>query len=257
MVVLLTVCLVALIASLLTFFSGFGLGTILTPFLALFFPVEVSIALTGIVHFLNNVFKLLLVGKYADRDVATRFGIPALVAAIAGAWLMLQISQWSPLYVYRLGSGEFAITPVKLVIAIMIAVFSFVETRAFSVRGTGKKWMLLGGVLSGFFGGLSGHQGAFRTAFLVNAGLTKESFIATGVVIACLVDFSRLGVYATRFLATGLQENAGLVTAATMSAFAGAFIGSRLIRKVTLEFVQKLVRVLLIALACALGTGLL
>lgn len=35
----LIVCAVALIASGLTFFSGFGLGTILMPVLALFFPV--------------------------------------------------------------------------------------------------------------------------------------------------------------------------------------------------------------------------
>ncbi|MHB8259583.1 MAG: hypothetical protein ACYDCN_05425 [Bacteroidia bacterium] len=54
---------VALVASLLTFFSGFGLGTILTPVFVLFFPVEVAIALTGIVHLLNNFFKIALVGS--------------------------------------------------------------------------------------------------------------------------------------------------------------------------------------------------
>ena len=44
---------VAFLVSVLTFFSGFGLGTILTPAFMLFFPIDLAIGLTGIVHFLN------------------------------------------------------------------------------------------------------------------------------------------------------------------------------------------------------------
>ena len=50
---------VALAAAGLTLFSGFGLGTLLLPALLLFFPPEMAVALTAIVHFLNNIFKLL------------------------------------------------------------------------------------------------------------------------------------------------------------------------------------------------------
>lgn len=49
------VCIVALLGSGLTLFSGFGLGTILVPVFALFFPIDLAIALTAIVHFLNNL----------------------------------------------------------------------------------------------------------------------------------------------------------------------------------------------------------
>jgi uncharacterized membrane protein YfcA len=63
------ICVAAFGASILTFFSGFGLGTILTPIFMIFFPVEVAIALTGVVHFFNNIFKLLLVGRNADKFV--------------------------------------------------------------------------------------------------------------------------------------------------------------------------------------------
>ncbi len=38
--------------------------------------------------------------------------------------------------------------------------------------------------MTGFFGGLSGMQGAMRSAFLAKSGLGKEAFIATGAVIA-------------------------------------------------------------------------
>ena len=57
------ISLTALLTSLMTFFTGFGLGTILTPVFAIFFPIDIAIALTGIVHLLNNIFKLGLVGK--------------------------------------------------------------------------------------------------------------------------------------------------------------------------------------------------
>lgn len=48
--------------------------------------------------------------------------------------------------------------------------------------------------MSGFFGGLSGNQGAFRSAFLIKAGLSKDAYIATGVVAAVIVDLTRLGI---------------------------------------------------------------
>ena len=54
------ICLATFIASGLTLFSGFGLGTLLMPVVAVFFPLEVAIAMTAVVHLANNLFKLLL-----------------------------------------------------------------------------------------------------------------------------------------------------------------------------------------------------
>jgi hypothetical protein len=48
--------------ALLTFFSGFGLGSLLLPAFAVFFPIEVAVAATGVVHLANNLFKLALMG---------------------------------------------------------------------------------------------------------------------------------------------------------------------------------------------------
>ena len=78
---LIILCAAAFLTSLLTFFSGFGLGTILLPVFAIFFPVEVAIAITGGVHFLNNLFKLSLVGLNAEKEVVLRFGIPAFISS--------------------------------------------------------------------------------------------------------------------------------------------------------------------------------
>src|SRR5688572_599321 len=193
-------CIAALITSLLTFFSGFGLGTILTPVFAIFFPVDLAIALTGVVHLLNNIFKLFLIGGKADRDVVLRFGIPAFFAAMAGAYVLLQVSELKPVATYFFRGNEYFITPVKLTVAILLIGFVLIEgVPYFRNLQFGNDKLVLGGLLSGFFGGLSGNQGALRSAFLIKSDLNKEAFIATGVVIACIVDFSRLGVYLTRF----------------------------------------------------------
>ncbi|MBT8223460.1 MAG: sulfite exporter TauE/SafE family protein, partial [Eudoraea sp.] len=91
------ICIVAFLVAILTFFSGFGLGTILTPVFMLFFPVELAIALTGVVHFFNNVFKIFLVGRKADKGVLLRFGIPAVIFSFIGAWVLLRIPDAQPL----------------------------------------------------------------------------------------------------------------------------------------------------------------
>lgn len=250
------VSIAALITSLLTFFSGFGLGTILTPVFAIFFPIELAIALTGIVHFLNNIFKLFLIGGKTDKQVALRFGLPAFFAAFVGALLLVQLSALPALYSYSLGGKTFSITPVKLIIAFLLLAFAVIEwISPFGKIQIDKNKLFVGGLLSGFFGGLSGNQGALRSAFLIKSGLSKEAFIATGIAIACLVDFSRLAVYASRFSKSGLIENFPLVIAATLSAFVGAYAGSRLLSKITIEIVQAIVTVMLVLLSVALGLG--
>ena len=82
------IAVVAALASALTLYSGFGLGTLLLPAFALFFPAPVAVAATGVVHLLNNLFKGTLLRKRADWPTVFKFGIPAVPAAIAGAWLL-------------------------------------------------------------------------------------------------------------------------------------------------------------------------
>jgi len=252
------ICIAAFLTAILTFFSGFGLGTILAPVFAVFFPIDIAIALTGVVHFSNNLFKIALTGRNTDAGVLLRFGIPAILASFLGAWLLLKINGMPSILQYQMWGKEFEITPVKLVISVLLIVFSVLEI-APSVQKIqfGRDKLMLGGALSGFFGGLTGIQGAIRSAFLIKSGLTKEAYIATGVVIACLVDFTRLTVYASRFTPANLDENLTLLISATLAAIAGAFIGSRLLKKITLRFIQILVAVLLVIISLALGAGII
>ena len=249
---------VAFLAAILTFFSGFGLGTILTPVFMIFFPVEVAIALTGIVHFFNNIFKLILVGRKANKQVLLRFGIPAVIAAFFGSWLLLNITDLKPLFAYAMFGRNFEVYPVKFIISILLIIFASIDLIPyFNKLQFAKDKLPLGGVLSGFFGGLSGNQGALRSAFLIKAGLSKEAFIGTAVVVSTFVDFTRLSVYATQFNKAGLTDNITLIICATLSAMIGAYVGNKLLKKVTLRFLQVSVAVFLIAISITLGAGII
>jgi len=255
------VSMAALLVSALTLFSGFGLGTLLMPVFAIFFPLEVAIASTAIVHLANNLFKVGLMGKKADIKVVFLFAVPGIVFAFFGAYLLAFLSALTPITEYSIGTKMFEITPIKLVIAILIFFFSLFDLLPyFEKMAFARQYLPLGGALSGFFGGLSGHQGALRSAFLVKAGLEKEAFIGTGVVCAVLVDFSRLIVYGVSFFSKEFETlsalgGAELIATATFAAFLGSFIGARLVKKVTMTLIQQMVGGLLVLLAVALGIG--
>ncbi|NUN12789.1 MAG: sulfite exporter TauE/SafE family protein [Myxococcales bacterium] len=252
------VSLVALVASGLTLFSGFGLGTLLMPIVALFFPVELAIAMTAMVHFANNLFKVALVGRHTNRQVLLRFGLPAIAAAFLGAWLLGTLATTAPITEVWLWGAKRQIKLLELIVGGLILVFVVLElTPWWSKKSFDRRYLPLGGAISGFFGGLSGHQGAFRSMFLIKAGLSKEQFIGTGVMLAVLVDLARLLVYGTTTLIVTQGIDWALVSAATLSAFAGAYAGTRLVKKVTLRSVQFIVSAFLALIAMAMMAGIL
>lgn len=255
------ICTVAIVVSALTLFSGFGLGTLLMPAFALFFPINVAVAATAAVHLVNNLFKVVLVGKHASIRVVIRFALPAALFAAFGALVLGYMSEMEPLLRYSVGGRRFEITTVKLVIAALIAIFSLLDLLPrFQNLAFDEKYVPLGGILSGFFGGLSGLQGALRSAFLIRAGLDKDQFIGTGVVSAVVVDVSRLVIYGATFFSKhfttlgGHGEN-GLIVAGILSAWLGSFIGLRLLRKITIKTLQVIVGGMLLILSVALGIG--
>lgn len=255
---LIIITIASLCASVLTLFSGFGLGTLLMPFFALFFPIDLAVSMTAVVHLLNNLFKLMLVGKFADREVVVKFGVGAMVSAFVGALLLGAVSTIEPIYEYEAFNRTASITPLKILIAFLLLLFVWLESRP-TLEGVKieRKYLWLGGILSGFFGGLSGNQGALRSMFLLKCNLSKESFIATGVAIACVIDVTRLLVYRERFTLALAEENARALLWACAAAFLGAFIGARLLPKITMQAVQRLVAAMLIAISGLMVSGII
>ncbi len=248
--------LVAFSAALLTFFSGFGLGTILLPAFALFVPIEFAVALTAIVHLFNNIFKVLLVHEHIDYKIVRHFGIFAVLSAFFGAFCLNYLDTKTVLYTYTCCGKQFDILLLNAIMATIMLFFALYELiPALQKLAFDEKYLPIGGVLSGFFGGLSGHQGALRSAFLLRLGLEKQAFIATGVIIACLIDFTRLAVYSTKLEnAIGLIDYKILIIS-ILAAFSGSYFGNKFIQKITLKTVQVAVAIGLIIFAICFALG--
>ncbi len=261
------IAITVLIGAGLTFFSGFGLGTIMLPVFSLFFDLPVAVGATAIVHLANNVFKFMLVSKHIHRKTYFRFGLPAMAAAALGSWLLAQFADFKPLYSYVIADRSVEVTLINVVIGFLMICFAWFDLKPsrkdFKVS---EKHLPLGGILSGFFGGISGHQGAFRSVFLSKANLTKEQFIGTGNAVSLTIDLARVPIYLglittvsgkERDLTAALTDGSWLLIVGIVFAFLGTYFGKKLVAKTTIKGVQKLIGILLFIMGGLLITGLI
>jgi hypothetical protein len=250
----------AFLASGLTLYSGFGLGTVLLPAFALFFPAETAVAATGAVHLLNNMFKGGLLRRTADWRIVMRFGLPTIPAAILGAWVLAQLGKTGVVYDWSAFGRVFRPSGAGLAIGTLMILFALLELQPWFQRlAAPPRLVPLGGLLTGFVGGLSGQQGALRSMFLLKSGLDPQHYIATGVMIAIIIDLSRLPTYAASFSGAALGGDQGLrlIAIGTLCAFAGAWIGARYARKATVGVVRAIVAALMLAIGMGLILGFL
>ena len=189
---------------------------------------------------------------------ASGFGLPSIAASLLGAWWLVRLSAQPPLAIYTLGGLTLQVSSARLLIAALLVVFVLVEwVPGWKALTVPARWMPLGGVLSGLAGGVSGMQGALRSAFLARAGMDTTTFVATGVAIACLIDVSRVGVYASMLTRPGVSLDLPLVATAVVAAFAGALAGRRYLERLAMATVRSLIAVLLLVMAIAMAAGLL
>ena len=214
---------VAFLAAALALFSGFGLGTILTPVFLVFYDAKTAIFLVAIVHLLNNLLKLGLFYKHIDIGILKRFGLAALAGSFAGAF-----------------SQMYFVNPflTKVIALLLIYLGLQVWLPQLAQLKFPKKFDPLGGFLSGFLGGLVGNQGAVRSAYLLNYQIPKEVFIATGVVIACMIDVVRIPLY--WFGRTFQTSYSGLTTLIAVT-FLGTLVGKELMKHFSPEHFKKFV----------------
>lgn len=256
----LIVLLVVVFGSALTFFSGFGLGTILLPVFLLFFEPKMAIPAVAVVHFTNSVFKFVVVRKYINKAIFLRFGLPAIAAALLGAYLLTMVEKLQSLFSYNLFDKNFEVSWIAFLVGLLILSFTWIESSKRIARiQFQEKHMALGGVLSGLFGGLSGHQGALRSLFLKNAGLSKEQFVGTSNAISLVIDISRISLYLWFFssLNWASNQNSYLILIGMVGAFIGVSLGNKLLKKITSDTLQRIVSLCLVLFALLLMFGII
>jgi uncharacterized membrane protein YfcA len=257
---LILIAVAALAASAITLVSGFGLSTALVPIFALYFPLPLAIGAVAVVHLINSLFKVVLLRRAINWEAALRFGLPAAAAAIVGASLLGLLGGFAPLLRWELAGAVHEITPLKFVVGcIILALVALEFSPAVARLRISPRALPLGGLLSGFFGGLTGNQGVLRSAFLIRLKLSPEGFAATGAVGAAIVDLSRLAVYGGGASAVALSVDGPLRNAlicATIAALTGALVGRRLVRTMRGETLRIIVGVTMALIAGLMVVGI-
>ncbi len=254
---------VAFCASLLSLFSGFGLGSLLVATFVVFFPIEVAVSATAVVHLFHNLLKVGIFHRRAVWRIVLRFGLPAVAAAFLGAFLLTRLPDGEPLFTWSMGRRMAEVTGLKILMGVLIAGFAIVDLNPRLKKiPIGERWLPLGGLLSGFFGGLSGHQGAFRAAFLSQLDFEPEEYVGTQAVLATMVDVARLIVYGAALYTGHMTMISGrqpwiAVAVAIVCAAAGVLIGWRFLHKTTFASLRVLIGALLLAVGLGLIAGIL
>jgi len=245
----------AFLASLSTFFSGFGLGTILLPVFSLFFSLEIALATTALVHFINGFFKVTLTFKNINWPIFLKFGSFAFFGSMFGAYLIYALGDMGLVYSTSFGGSTNEVNYTEFSLGVVMLIFASLEFTSFlENRKIGKLWIPFGGFVSGFFGGFSGHQGALRSAFLSNTSLTKFEFIATSALLAVIIDLTRISSYAQQL---DSKIPIGLVATGAVFAILGSVVGNRLLKKTEMRFIKWVIGCFLFTVGTMMLLGLL
>lgn len=203
----------AFIAGAVASIAGFGIGSLLTPMLALKMGGTIAIAVVSISHFFGTSLRFWKLRGHVDRKAFIHFGIMSAIGGLTGAALHRYItSHW---IVFILG--------LVLILSGVMGLSGLSE----KLKLTGwKSW--LAGSLSGFFGGLVGNQGGIRSAAMLSFDMSKKTYVATATAIALVVDVSRMPVYF--FIEKQkLIQLWPLILLLSVSTMAGTIVGARLL----------------------------
>lgn len=230
---------VSLAAGAIATVSGFGIGSLLTPLLALRADPKLAVAAVAIPHFAATFLRFWLLRRHLDLALLRTFGAASAVGGLLGALLHS-----------RLASRGVTLAFGALLVATGLGQLSGLSARLrFGQRGG-----FLAGALSGFFGGLAGNQGGIRSAALLSLErpLSKEAFVAVATAAGVIVDLARLPVYLA-VQPSALWDARAAIALATAGTVAGTLAGRKLLSAVP----EKAFRSAVAALVLALGLWVL
>lgn len=222
----------AVVAGAIASVAGFGIGSLLTPALAVQTGTKLAVAAITIPHCIGSAQRLWILRRKVDRGVLLGFGAASAIGGLVGALAHSWISSRALAVVFGL--------------IVMVAGISELTRWVQRVRwGRSAAWIT--GALSGALGGLVGNQGGIRTAAMLGFEVPKESFVATSAAIALVVDGARLPVY----LATQWHPILDLwpiLLLLIAAVVVGTILGTRLLARLPQQSFRQLIGVLLVCL---------
>src|ERR1700687_339952 len=171
--------LVAILSGALAAVAGFGIGSILTPLLALETGTKIAVAAVSIPHFVATGLRFWLVRRHVDRRVLWSFGLTSAAGGLLGALLFTRFHNRALTFLLA----------ALLVFAGIMGLLGLAQRLRFKGFAA---WVA--GALSGVFGGLVGNQGGIRSAAMLGLQVPRDAFIATSTAIGLMVDVARMPV---------------------------------------------------------------
>ena len=223
---------IAVVAGAIAAISGFGIGSLLTPLLAIPYGTKLAVAMVSIPHLVGTAARFIPLRKQVDRRIFLNFGILSAAGGLLGA--LLNARAGSPALGMVFGC--------LLIFAGASGLTGFIDHMHF---GRAVAWAA--GGLSGFFGGLVGNQGGIRSAALLGFDIRKEALVATATAIALIVDGARMPVY----LAVEPRQILSVwptLVAAILGVLLGTFWGVRALRRIEETSFRKLLFSLILVL---------
>ncbi|MEX2285037.1 MAG: TSUP family transporter [Gemmatimonadota bacterium] len=193
--------------------AGFGIGSLLTPLLALRLGMATAVAVVAIPHAAATALRLVRLRHAVDTGVLRSFGILSAFGGLAGALLYTR----------------FSARGLAIVLGLLL-----LATAAAALGDLARRWSPRGpmvgvlGFVSGLFGGLAGNQGGLRAAALLPFQLKPVAYVATATATALLVDAARTPVYLWRAGADLLEYRTPMLVA-TVGVLVGTLLGERIL----------------------------
>lgn len=220
---------VAAVAAGIASVAGFGIGSLLTPLLAIRYGMKTAVVAVAVPHLIATLLRFWRLRRDVDRHVLLGFGSMNAVGSLTGALIHVWIS--NPILTIVLG--------VLLVFAGATGILGYTDRLRFK-----KSAAWVAGAVSGAFGGLVGNQGGIRSAAMLGLGVQGPAFVATATAIGVAVDVVRMPVY----LATAsiwVVRAWPAVLAGVIGVVFGTIVGERVLRNIPEKLFRRVVSGLL------------
>jgi uncharacterized membrane protein YfcA len=230
------VLVVSTLAGALAAVTEFGIGSLLTPLLALQVETRLAVAAISVPHVVGTALRFWLMSGGVDRKVFWSFGLTSATGGLVGALLHGWASnRWLTLVFGGL---------------LLLAAASEMTGVAGKLRFRGHvAW--IAGALSGLLGGLVGNQGGLRSAALLGFDLSRKSFVATATAVGLVVDGARMPIYIVTQHG-GMSTMWVAIAIATAGVVLGTVLGSRVLSRIPDVWFHRVLAVIL----AGLGTSM-
>jgi uncharacterized membrane protein YfcA len=217
--------------------TGFGIGSLLTPVLALQVDTRLAVAAVSIPHLIGTSLRFALMHGGVDRRVLWSFGITSAAGGLAGALL---------------NSAATSTRWLTILFGMLLLFAAVSEMTGLARRMRFRGWVAwVAGALSGMLGGLVGNQGGIRSAALIGFELRKELFVGTATAIALFVDGARVPIYLYA-QHDELSTHLAWILLAIAGVVAGTIVGSRALGRIPEVWFRRVLALVLAVLGIAM-----